>query len=166
VSLLTRTIVIAFVLSACVIDVGAKPNQPVASASVLPMLLTTMGHTQIVLHDIQPDNHMTLEICSSDVTAMPSRSTLRMSFDASITHLNEFRAPVPLQIETAVGSHQVTFVLARDPFAAPQPWSYRITLGFNQLPRTGIMTLGNLPPEQVAFPSPRPSVPTRTLSDT
>jgi hypothetical protein len=121
----------------------------------------TVGQTQVMLHDVQPaDRRLVLEIRSLDVTFMPARSTLRLAFNTQITHVTEPSAPMPLRLETAVADRQVTFLLARDPFALPQPWSYIVAIAFSQLPQTGTVTLGNLPPHHVTYPSALPSVPT------
>ncbi len=155
-----NVMVLVFVLFTCAIGAGAQPpSAQIASTAPLPMLLTTVGQTQVILHDMQPANHrLVLEIRSPDVTSMPSRSELRLAFDTRVAEVTEPRAPMPLRLETAVADRQVTFFLARDPFAFPQPWSYTVTIAFNQLPRTGAVTLGNLPSQNVTYPSPAPVV--------
>ncbi len=131
------------------------------------MLLATVGPTQVMLHAMQADDHrLVLEIRCPDVTSMPSRSALHLSFDARIADVTESRAPMPLRLETAVADQQVTLSLARDPFAFPQPWSYTLTIAFDQFPDTGTITLGNLPPQPVTYPSSPPVVPVNTLPGT
>jgi hypothetical protein len=160
VSRLINIIVFVGMLSAYAFGVRAAPNQPPSPpAPVLPMLLTTVGQTQVILHDMQPSDHrLIFEIRSPDVTSMPSRSTLHLSFDARIDHVTEPSAPMPLRLETAVAGQQVTFFLVRDPFAFPQPWSYTVTIAFSRLPQTGTVTLGSLPPQNVTYPPPSPAV--------
>ncbi|PON15823.1 hypothetical protein C2W62_21795 [Candidatus Entotheonella serta] len=153
-SRLINFIVFVCVLSMCAFGVWAEPNPPNAPAPALPKLLTTVETTQVILYDIQPDEHrLVLKIRNSDVTAMPSRSALHLSFDAHITDISEPRAPMPLRLETAINDRQVTFFLTRDPFAFPQPWSYTVTIAFDHLPQTGAITLGNAPQQHVTYPS-------------
>ena len=148
------------ILSICTFGVSAEPDQPMASAPALPMLLTTLGQTQVILHDMQADSQrLVLEIRNPDVTSMSSRSALHLAFDTQIADVIESGQQMPLQLETAVADQQVTFFLARDPFAFPQPWSYTVTIAFNRIPQTGSVSLGNLPPQHVAYPSPSPTVP-------
>ena len=154
---LIHVIVCVWVLSMCAAGVWAEPNPPTPPAQALPTPLTTVGQTQIILHDIQPDRQrLVLQIRSSDVTAMPSRTALHLSFDTHITHISEPGAPMPLRLETAVSDQQVTFYLARDPFAFPQPWSYTVTIAFDHLPHRGAITLGNSQPQHVIYPSSAP----------
>jgi hypothetical protein len=130
------------------------------SAPALPMLLTTLGQTQVILHDMQADGQrLVLEIRNPDVTSMPSRSALHLAFDTRIADVTQPGERMPLRLETAITDQQVTFFLTRDPFAFPQPWSYTVTIAFNQMPQTGSISLGNLPPQHVAYPSPSPTLP-------
>jgi len=155
------------ILSLCAFGVSADPNQPIASKLALPMLLTTLGQTQIILHDMQPTDHrLVLEIRSPDVTSMPSRSALHLAFDTQITEVSKPNAPMPLRLETAVTDQQISFFLARDPFAFPQPWSYTVAIKFNKMPQTGSVTLEDLPPQNVIYPSPLPTMPTPPLLGT
>ncbi len=141
-----------YLLVICVIGASAEPNKPVTSA--LPMQLTTAGSTQVILHDMDPTDHrITLEIRSPDITSMPAKSAVRLAFDTQITHVTQPHAPMPLALETAVAGKHVTFFLARDPFAFPQPWAYTVTIVFNRLPRTGVIATGDTPPQDVTYPT-------------
>jgi hypothetical protein len=125
------------------------------------MLLTTVGKTQVILHDMQPAAHrLVLEIRHPDVTSMPSRSALHLTFDTQVEAVSKSNAPMPLRLETAVAEQQISLFLARDPFAFPQLWSYLMTISFDQMPQTGSVTLGELPPQHVTYPSPVSNVKT------
>ncbi|ETW95026.1 hypothetical protein [Candidatus Entotheonella palauensis] len=159
-------IVFVCVLSACAFGAGAEPSSK-PSTPTLPMLLTTVGQTQVILHDMRDaDQRLVLELRSPDVTSMPSRGALHLTFDARISNISEPSTPMPLRLETAVTDQQVTFFLARDPFAFPQPWSYTVTIAFHQLPQTGAVTWGNLTPQKVTYPSPPPAGQVNTLPGT
>ena len=156
---LINAIVCMCMLSMYALGVRAEPHQPIHPAPTLPMLLATVGQTQVILHDLQPEGHrLVLELRNPDVTAMPSRSALHVSFDARITDITKPSAPMPLRLETAVADQQVTFFLDRDPFAWPQPWSHTVTITFNRMPQTSVVTWENLPPQHVTYPSPSPAV--------
>ncbi|ETW95948.1 MAG: hypothetical protein ETSY1_28565 [Candidatus Entotheonella factor] len=159
-------IVFIGILSACAFGAHAEPGgQP--TPSTLPSLLTTIGQTQVILHDIRTADHrLVLELRSPDVTSMPSRSALHLAFDTRIKAISEPSPLMPLRLETAITDQQVTFFLARDPFAFPQPWSYTVTIAFNRLPQTGTVTWGNLPPQKVTYPSTPPVAQVNTLPGT
>jgi hypothetical protein len=131
------------------------------------MVLTTVGQTQVILHDLQPaSRRLVLELRSPDVTLMPSRSTLHLAFDTQITEVSKSSAPRSMRLETAVTNQQISFFLARDPFAFPQPWSYTMAITFNKMPQSGAVTLENQPPQHVIYPSPLPTMPTPSLPGT
>jgi len=143
--------------------VSAKPARSDDAIAELPMLLATVGQTQVILHDMQPATHrLVIEIRHPDVTSMPSRSTLHLVFDTQVTEVSEPRAPLPLRLETAVAGQQISLFMARDPFASPQPWSYTMTVAFNRMPQIGSVTLGELPPQHVTYPSPTSVAPVNT----
>lgn len=144
-------IVCLYLLITCAIGASAEPNKPPA----LPMPLTTNGPAQVILHDVQSADHrLVLEIRSPELTSMPARSAISLSFDTQITHVTEPQVSAPLTLEKAVADKHVTFFLARDPFAFPQPWAYTVTIAFNQLPRTGAIAVGDTPPQTVTYPAP------------
>ncbi len=166
---LINVMVFVCMLSMGALSLRAEPRSPLPPAAALPMLLTTVGQTQVILHDMQPTSHrLVLELRSPDVTSMPSRSALHLSFDARVADVTAPSAPMPWRLETAVTGQQVTFFLARDPFAFPQPWSYTVTIAFNRLPQTGTVTWGSLPPQHVTYPLPAsaPALATRPLPST
>ena len=131
---------------------SAEPAEP--SAPELPALLTTIGQTQVILRDMQAAEHrIVLEIRHPDVTAMPSRSELRLAFDSPVTEVRKSGANMPLRLDAAIAGQQIALSLARDPFALPQPWSYTMSIAFHRLPQSGVVTLGELQPQRVTFPS-------------
>lgn len=157
-----KTIILfVYVLLMCAFGVSAEPAKPSAPTPGLPMLLTTVGQTQVILHDMQPAAHrLVLEIRHPEVTSMPSKSALHLTFDTQVEEVSKPSTPMPLLIETAVVEQQISLFLARDPFAFPQPWSYLMIIAFDRMPQTGSVTLGALPPQHVTYPSPASNVKT------
>lgn len=155
------TICMAYLYLLVFCAIGAHAESDPSAAFARPLTLTTSGPAQVILHDIQTtDQRLTLEIRSSDIVSMPAKSAIHFAFDTPIIDLTQPNAPMPLALETAVADKQVTFFLARDPFAFPQPWSYTITIAFHQLPRTGAITFGDAPAQTVTYPVPSPTVAT------
>jgi len=132
---------------------SAEPVEP--AMPELPVLLTTVGGTQVILRDMQAVEHrLVLELRHPDVTALPSRSELRLAFDTQVVEVSKPKGPMPLRLDAAVAGQQISLSLTRDPFAFPQPWSYTMNIAFNRLPQSGSIAFGELPPERVTYPAP------------
>ncbi len=154
-------------LSMCAVGAWAETRDLISPPPTLPISLATVGPNRVILHDVQPESHrVVLEIRCPDVTSMPSRSELHLSFDARIADVSEPRHPMPLRLETAVTAQRVSLFLARDPFAFPQPWSYLVTIAFDQLPHSGTITWGSLSPESITYPALSPVEHGRALPGT
>ncbi len=155
---LTAFMTCLYLLVICVMGASADPREPEAPA--LPIQLEAIGPAQVILHGMQLTNHrLTLEIRSPEITSIPAKSAIRLSFDTQITHTTQPQVASPLTLETVVADRHITFFLARDPFAFPQPWTYMVTIAFNQLPRTGAIAFGDAPPQDVTFPAPSSTTP-------
>ena len=82
---------------------SAEPVKP--ETPELPVLLTTVGGTQVILRDMQAAEHrLVLELHHPDVTDMPPRSELRLAFDTQVAEVSKPKGPMPLRLDAAVAS--------------------------------------------------------------